>query len=147
MKGWSNRMHSYADALLGAVNIACKFNYAEGLLKEKLPVTVKQHLYLIFKELMNNVVKHSGAANCLVELTCKDNVIYLSVKDDGVGFDPSLGDKGRNGLTNLQERAEKIRGGLQIISVPGGGTELIVSAPLPHSYSYVYKKITKLFNK
>ncbi len=143
-----NRMHSYAEPLLHAKNIFCKFNHNENLLKEKLPVQVKQNLYLVFKELVNNVLKHSGAKQCLINLSCRDNTIYLLVTDDGNGFNITNTPPGRNGIINMHERVEKMKGYLQIESSSGKGTTAMATIPLPKDYLAKYKKwIKKQLNK
>jgi signal transduction histidine kinase len=137
-----NRMHSYADPLLQAKNISCRFNHSENLLKEKLPLQIKQNLYLVFKELINNVVKHSGATQCIVDIACRNNTIYLIVLDDGKGFDVNIS-YGRNGISNIKERVEKMKGRLQIESIPGAGTTAMTVIPLPQDYLARYKKWIK----
>ena len=142
-----NRMYSYAEPLLHAKEISCKFNHPEDLLKEKLPVQVKQNLYLVFKELVNNVLKHSGAKHCIVDLSCRDNKIYLLVMDDGKGFDITNTAKGRNGIINMKERVEKMKGHLQIESSAQKGTTAMATIPLPTSYLAMYRKWIKKIKK
>jgi signal transduction histidine kinase len=143
-----NRMQSYGRPLLQAKGIATQFNYAQGILKERLPVQVKQNLYLVYKELINNTVKHSGAGMCRVDINCRDNVIYLIVMDDGKGFDVKESGKGRNGIYNIKERVEKMKGRLTIESILKKGTTVMVSVPLPNDYIRDIKVFfRKLLNK
>ena len=135
-----NRMHSYAGPLLQAKNISYRVNHGDDILKEKLPVQVKQNLYLVFKELVNNVVKHSFATHCLVDLSCRDNKIYLMVVDNGRGFDMARLPAGRNGIINMEERVEKMKGRLQIESSSEKGTAAMVAVPLVRDYLANYKK-------
>ena len=135
-----SRMHSYALPVLQAKNIVCNFYFDEALLKEKLSVQVKQNLYLLFKELINNVVKHSGAKNCSIDFACHKNLIVLSVKDDGIGYDTLKQEEIRNGIVNMKERAEKMRGYLNIESTPQNGTHVTAYIPLPHKYASYFKK-------
>jgi signal transduction histidine kinase len=134
-----SRMHSYALPLLQAKNIACTFNFNESLSKEKLQVQVKQNLYLVFKELVNNVVKHSQAQNCFVNLTCRDNLIIFSVQDDGKGYDTLKESTDGNGIINMKERVEKMRGHIEIQSDPQKGTLVLVYIPLPYKYVSFFK--------
>jgi two-component sensor histidine kinase/ligand-binding sensor domain-containing protein len=135
-----SRMHSYALPLLQAKHIACTFSFNESLLKEKLQVQVKQNLYLVFKELVNNVMKHSGAQNCFVNLTWRDNLIIFSVKDDGKGYDTLKEQQEGNGIINMKERVEKMRGHIEIQSAPKKGTFVLVYIPLPYKYVGFFKK-------
>jgi signal transduction histidine kinase len=136
-------MHSYALPFLQAKNIAGSFSFDESLLKEKLQVQVKQNLYLVFKELVNNVVKHSEAQNCFVNLTCRDNLIIFSVKDDGKGYDTRKENKEGNGIVNMKERVEKMRGHMDIQSAPQKGTFVLIYIPLPYKYAGFFKKLTR----
>ena len=140
-----SRMHSYALPLLQAKNIACTFNFNESLLKEKLQVQVKQNLYLVFKELVNNVVKHSGAKNCFVNLTCRDNMIIFSIKDDGKGYETLKKTTEGNGIINIKERVEKMHGHIDIQSAPQKGTFVLVYIPLPYKYVSFLKKLISKF--
>jgi two-component system sensor histidine kinase DegS len=106
-------------------------------------VQVKQNLYLVFKELVNNVVKHSEAQNCFVNLTCRDNLIIFSVKDDGKGYDTRKESKEGNGIVNMKERVEKMRGHMDIQSAPQKGTFVLIYIPLPYKYAGFLKKLTR----
>jgi PAS domain S-box-containing protein len=94
---------------------------------------VKIILYQVFRELLNNVVKHSHAQNACVRIDMEDGHFQLKVTDDGVGFDtrmlgaPTL--KGGFGLYSIRERLIAISGSLRIESTPGIGT--VVTAILP----------------
>ncbi len=135
-----SRMHSYAAPELQARGIGCAFKYNDIVLKEKLQVGLKQNLYLILKELVNNVVKHSHARHCFIHLDFRSNLIVLSVKDDGRGYDVFKKMERGNGIQNVKERVDRIRGDLEIESTPGNGTTVIVYKPLQHKYVSFYKK-------
>jgi len=136
-----SRMHSYAASLLQVKNISCNFQYTAGQLQEKIPVQVKQNLYLIFKELINNVIKHSGAENAEVKMEIRDSVVHFSVKDDGKGFDRNETNAGRNGLENIRERVQNLRGKCVITAAPQIGTKVAIAIPLPTSYVRTYKNL------
>ena len=84
-------------------------------------------LYRMSQEILNNMVKHSGA-NCItVNLSIKDNLFILAFSDDGKGFDMEEQLKsGGSGLTNLQKRAALINAQLIIQSGPGNGTHIAI---------------------
>jgi signal transduction histidine kinase len=90
---------------------------------------VRRELFLVFKEAVNNVVRHSGCANAEVALQVDGRRITLSVGDDGCGFDEPGGDHGQ-GLASMRKRAEKLGGTLLVRSRAGAGTTLILRAPL-----------------
>jgi signal transduction histidine kinase len=70
-------------------------------------------------------LKHAKANNIEVRLSIEQDCCRLTIRDDGVGFDPEgIGPYGGYGLTNMRDRLEKINGTLTIDSRPGKGTIL-----------------------
>jgi signal transduction histidine kinase len=92
-------------------------------------------LFRDVRELLINVVKHAQADKVKVAIRRIDNEIYVSVEDDGVGFNiseiTSIATKTRGfGLFSIRERLEQLGGRLEIDSKPGCGTRVTVIAPL-----------------
>jgi signal transduction histidine kinase len=80
-------------------------------------------LYRMAQEILNNIVKHSGAINIKLELHVKENLFTLAFTDDGAGFDVAAKmESGGAGLKNLHNRAKLINARLDISSNPGKGT-------------------------
>jgi signal transduction histidine kinase len=88
-------------------------------------------VFRIFQELLTNVAKHSKASRVRVFLKQMAGIIYLSVSDNGCGFEvhPATRKCGF-GLLGMRERAESVRGRLQIESVIGIGTTVTLCVPL-----------------
>jgi signal transduction histidine kinase len=87
-------------------------------------------LYRIAQESLRNVVKHSGAQKCNVELCGSDGAICLRVHDDGLGFDPRAVDAGGGlGLVSMRERLRAVGGEIALKASPRGGTEIAVRIP------------------
>ncbi len=96
--------------------------------ERRLPIGIEQELYRIAQEALNNVMKHAGAQNVTLRLQFTDGVIRLQVRDDGVGFDPSLAaGSGGMGLRSFVARAAKIGGQVTVDSRPGHGTTVTVT--------------------
>ena len=94
----------------------------------KLTMEKRRDLYLVFKEALNNILKHAQASHVSIELEAEDNKVLLRITDNGRGFD--VNDPGnRNGLKNIKRRMEKWKGKSVIESVPGKGTILDVTLP------------------
>lgn len=89
----------------------------------------EDELYHIAQEALNNILKHSNAQHVWVHLQFTEAEVFLTIRDDGVGFTPTASGNGGLGLASLQERAEKLRATLEIESTPGGGTEVRVVVP------------------
>ena len=83
-------------------------------------------IYRIVQEAATNAVKHAHAKKILLSLMCVDDVIHVSVKDDGSGFEPGNLPADGIGFASMRERAEIIGGKLSIIATPGKGTEISV---------------------
>jgi signal transduction histidine kinase len=104
----------------------------------ELPANVRVTLYRIAQEALNNIVKHAQASQVDVSLRCTvppsadgavpehSGRVELRIRDDGLGFDPSSVSQDHLGLGIMQERAESIRGQLEVKSEPGGGTQISV---------------------
>jgi signal transduction histidine kinase len=103
----------------------------EGTHARALPVDCQRDLILMFKETLHNITRHAGAKRVEIQLAQSNGQLTLRVHDDGRGFDPAAAPQGAGmGLTNLQRRAAKHGGNVQITSAPAQGTT--VSITLPH---------------
>jgi signal transduction histidine kinase len=89
-------------------------------------LAVKEALYRISQEALNNVVKHARARNVSMVLTRQDGLLHLGIADDGVGFDPKRDYPGHLGLRSMPERIERLGGKFKLTSVPGTGTQIEV---------------------
>ncbi len=88
-------------------------------------------LYRIAQEALRNVIKHSGAKHCEVELRGASDAISLRIHDDGKGFDPSsVTGRGGLGLVSMRERLRAVEGEITIDASPGGCTEIQVRIPI-----------------
>jgi signal transduction histidine kinase len=92
----------------------------------ELAPAVRRHVLLFFKEAVTNVVRHAGATAARVEIDAVRGRFRMSIQDNGCGFDPRQPRAGR-GLKSLQYRAAELRGGFQVQSAPGAGTEIELS--------------------
>ena len=93
----------------------------------QLPEQVTLNLHRIAQEALNNVGKHAGAGQVVIEFACDTQGAKLSVKDDGRGFDPQAIPAGHLGLMIMRERAKKIGADIDIDSKPGQGTAVVVT--------------------
>ncbi|HEX2862451.1 MAG TPA: ATP-binding protein [Lacunisphaera sp.] len=83
----------------------------------------------ILREAVSNSLRHGRARHITLRAGRHDDSIALSVQDDGVGFAPEQ--KRGHGLDNMQARAIALGGSLEIESVPGAGTRIILTLPVP----------------
>jgi ligand-binding sensor domain-containing protein/two-component sensor histidine kinase len=99
---------SYND-FLNSVGISFKVKNIDKTNDIKLPMDYKQNLLLIFKEGINNSIKHSKCSKIILEANIRGDVIEMILSDDGSGFDEKNMIRG-NGLRNMESRANKING-------------------------------------
>lgn len=119
------KMRAFGVEILTAKGISFHFN-AEDL-KTLSPMSMEQrrNLYLVYKEAVNNIAKHSDAreAGCILEK--EGGVLKVLVKDDGKGFDPSSSFEG-NGLRNFIARGREDHMLVEVSSAPGKGTTVMI---------------------
>jgi len=104
-------------------------------LTPRLPVDTELTLYRILQEALQNVEKHARASQVTVSLTMQDHIVQMTVRDDGIGFDPDrppVRQKGKGGfgLLGMRERAISVGGAFQIKSMRRAGTKIEVRVPL-----------------
>jgi len=95
-----------------------------------LPVRIEAGVFRIAQEALANVARHARAQHVSVEFSVYADYLWLSVQDDGIGFDPTTISEGRFGLIGLRERIRLLGGTLKLSTSPGNGTELRVKIPL-----------------
>jgi PAS domain S-box-containing protein len=103
-----------------------------GNFDERLSDKTKLMIFRIIQEQINNVLRHSGASNLLIELTLEEMTgrIELNMTDDGKGFNPEKVRKKGLGLSNIRSRADLFGGKVTIQSAPGHGCKLRVQVPV-----------------
>ncbi|HEY0603985.1 MAG TPA: PAS domain S-box protein [Herpetosiphonaceae bacterium] len=92
----------------------------------QLPAETKIVVYRIVQEAFNNITKHAGATHVWVTLRTTPDQFFLSVRDNGRGFDASRVTGDHLGTRIMAERAAGIRADLHIDSTPHHGTEVFL---------------------
>lgn len=124
------RMRAFAAQAAEARGFALRFEAEEALRSVKLDMMHRKHLYLVFKEAVNNAAKYSGCTVLKVSLTAQAAGIGLVVADNGRGFAAGEQDArgGGQGLAGMRKRADEIGAELTVRSVVGEGTTIILTA-------------------
>ncbi|HET8813765.1 MAG TPA: GAF domain-containing sensor histidine kinase [Solirubrobacterales bacterium] len=86
-------------------------------------------VYRLVQEALNNVLKHAAASRVQLAVREAQGGIWIDIRDDGAGFDPSTASSGR-GLVGMRERIELFGGGIEVESRPGEGTTISALVPL-----------------
>ena len=132
------RMFNFATELCNAKNMHLKMQRNLALESLKIPMEQRRDLYLIFKEAVNNAVKYSDCSEIKIDFNKTRNLFLMQISDDGIGFDTKSviqweelhPVRDGNGLVNMQLRAKRHKGKLDIISSVGKGTKIILTMPL-----------------
>ena len=123
-------MKEYAAEMLENKQIAYDFVIDEKINKLRIGLESRRDVYLIFKESINNVVKHSECHRVVIELKTRSGFLLLSITDDGKGIDKQILNGRGNGLVNIRERANRIKAEVEINSDLQKGTTIYVKIPL-----------------
>jgi len=126
----TQRMRWFAGETLAGRGISLEFVALEPSWEVRLSADIRRQLFLIFKESVNNVVRHSGASGARILLRVVDNALLLTVEDNGKGYD-TFGNREGNGLRNIAGRARSLCGTVETHSKLGQGTTIVLRIPLP----------------
>ena len=96
-----------------------------------LPHDIEREVYYALREALTNVIKHSHASRAEIQITQTPDLLQVSLKDNGVGFEQdNQKSRSRLGLSGMDDRIKKTGGRLTIKSSPGLGTTVMFSIPL-----------------
>jgi signal transduction histidine kinase len=133
-EGLKAALEYYVEQLRQTENMSIHLQI-EGL-DEHLPPRVKDIVFAIVREAINNIKKHARANNVWLTAIRRERELLTTIRDDGQGFnleevEISYATRGSIGLLNLYERAEMLGGRISIESALGRGTTVSLSVPLP----------------
>jgi len=109
-------------------NVHCILDFPETIQPVHLTQQARRNIFLVIKESINNIVKYADADEIKISLSVPENIIYLSISDNGKGFDMNSTHRFGNGLINMKKRMEDIGGKYEIYSEKEKGcrTEIII---------------------
>jgi signal transduction histidine kinase len=118
-----DRMRDFAFSVLTIKEIQVEFKTKNLTLTKKIQIDYRQNIFLIFKEAINNIAKHSEATMVTVNLENQRDVFFLRIADNGRGYLLENGQNG-NGLKNMKMRSQRLGGELSINS--NHGVEIVL---------------------
>ena len=124
------RMKSHATKILEAKGINYEIDIPPELAHLRLPLGFRRRFFLIFKESINNVIRHAHPSRVVLTMRREGRSLSMTIADNGVGFDPRDSGHG-NGLHNMEQRARSLGGELAITSAPGLGTTITLHTLIP----------------
>lgn len=108
--------------------------YENGLL-EQMSASPKTDLVILrlFQEISNNIIKHAQASKIIVQLYQEENQLFLSIKENGIGFDyQAAKNSGQGlGLNSIEKKVRIINGSFDIQSSLNKGTQIVIQIPYP----------------
>ncbi len=131
--GFLSALAQYLQRFGNHYNIATELLVPPELSDGAFEPMVEAQLLRIIQEALTNVRKHARAHRVRICFSVYDSRAEVIVQDDGVGFDPvplETADGQQFGLRFMRERAEEVGGSVQIHSIPGEGTQVIICVPL-----------------
>ncbi|WP_413666647.1 histidine kinase [Mucilaginibacter sp. Mucisp86] len=117
-------IHKQAIKIFEYSNIELHVNASVSETSVTISGEKRRQVYLLVKEVLNNIVKHSEAQNAFLEISLYRNRLHISIRDDGRGFDPDLRKYETMGIRNIYERAKILAADLKIDTAPGKGTSI-----------------------
>lgn len=120
----------FAQRLLNLAGMACRLQVAETFPDAPLDSRRRHEVFLVFKEALNNAVRHSKASQVRIEMAVWDQQLRIVIADDGCGFDPVRLPPGSDGLANMQARMSQLGGCCSVRSQPQKGTAIEICMPL-----------------
>ena len=134
------RMRRFAADIFFSCGIKFQFETGEFEDAIALGANIRREVFVMFKEAVNNIARHSGCQNVNLELRINANRLIMELSDDGKGFDvlEKLSERfspevGGNGLINMRKRAADLGGECVIESSVGKGTSIKIDIPLRRS--------------
>ena len=125
-----SRMEDVGAEICYQNSIVFEFTKSVEDSNETITEDIRKNTYLIFKEFINNSVKHSGASKIKLDFSGNLRSFSMKISDNGRGFDLNNAvakTVGGNGLENIRKRAELMNAGISFFSIPDQGTFLEIS--------------------
>lgn len=102
-----------------------KLDFQAYNIRNDLPKETQATVFRIVQELVTNAVRHAQASNILLQCSQNENTFYITIEDDGKGFDSSIAETKKGiGLINVKNRVDYLRGKWDIESIIDEGTTI-----------------------
>jgi ligand-binding sensor domain-containing protein/two-component sensor histidine kinase len=132
-------MREFAGEIFANCEIEFDFRAPSSDIYLKLGADARRTVFLIFKEAVNNIVRHADCQKADIELHIEAAHLVLQVSDDGRGFDTQQESEG-NGLLSMHRRAVLAGGTLEIVSRRTSGTKITLRLPIKSNKVKVTKQ-------
>jgi len=121
----------FATDYLRDAGIRCLLDVPEQTPVREVPANVRHNLFLVVKEALQNIVKHSRATEVWLRISATGQNLKIVVEDNGCGFEHPPENALADGLRNIRQRLEEIGARCQLQSRPGAGTVVTIELSWP----------------
>lgn len=122
------RIRQFASDVLDGRSIQWDVPAPDELQRVKLNPEQRRHLYLILKEALTNIARHSGSGSASLAMRLEGGRITAEICDNGRGFDPTQ--VNGHGIENMRARAAETGGAVRVDSAVGGGVRITLELPV-----------------
>ncbi|MDW8851479.1 histidine kinase [Flavobacterium sp. MMLR14_040] len=118
--------HALRDLCMANSNTITNIEFQYLIKKLNLSKNYQIFIYRIIQELLNNVLKYANASEILVSCSQNKETFFITVEDNGIGFNVSEKSNTGMGLRNIKNRVEFLNGKLEIVSIINKGTSVYI---------------------
>ncbi|MFD2201168.1 triple tyrosine motif-containing protein [Shivajiella indica] len=150
LEGYFSKLRRYASESLDQSNLSYRIHFSENFNQLTISLSKRKDIFLILKELINNIRKHAKSSKVIISIEEKQDFLLIKVKDNGIGFDPNSLSV-RNGMKILKYRVDKYKGKITLNSSLMEGTTVKISIPLDKAsvmknfWSNFFKRLSKIW--
>ncbi|MCE3260529.1 MAG: hypothetical protein K0S12_2170 [Bacteroidetes bacterium] len=126
-----SRIREYSGQYIEEFNIDFEFISPSSVPAIKISKEINRNVFMVVKEAMQNIVKHSSATKTTIEIAF-DAELKITITDNGKGN--ASDKKERNGLLNMRSRIAQLKGEFGILSPENKGTVITIKVPLQALY-------------
>jgi signal transduction histidine kinase len=134
-----NYLCQIVNQLCDQAQFRCRFYVVDLPRDVRVSSQTRHNISMAVQEAAHNVIKHARATEVTISIEFTNDLLAITVHDDGSGFNPA-GHSAGNGLANMKQRLSDIGGGCIIESQPGEGTTIQMSVKIKSSEKTLAKK-------
>ncbi len=130
LDNFANYVAQFTRDFFRPTHLRTRLDLPENLPSQRMPTEIRHQLFLIIKELYNNIARHAEATEVRLKLACEYDCLHLHISDNGKGLPEQPEGEDQQGLESIRQRIENLAGHFQMDSQPGGGTRFVFTIPL-----------------
>lgn len=130
LEGLCNYITKITQDYLENAGIKARLDVPAQLPATPISPELRHNVFLVAKEALNNVVKHSQATEARLRMSVEPDRFVMDIEDNGKGLPSNAHEKGRNGLKNMRRRIEEVGGSFKLTTPESGGTRICIEAPV-----------------